>query len=76
MRVKSLQSYLTLWDPMDCSQPGSFVHGMLQAKIPEWVAVPSPGDLPDPGTEPASLMAPALAGGFLTTSASWDIFPG
>ena len=28
---------------------------------------PSPGDLPDPGTEPASLVSPALAGGFFTT---------
>ena len=34
----------------------------------EWVAVPSPGDLPDPGIKPTSLMAPALAGGFFTTS--------
>ena len=35
-----------------------------QARILEWVAFPSPGDLPDPGIKPAS---PALAGGFLTT---------
>ena len=27
----------TLWDPMDCSQPGSSVHGILQARILEWV---------------------------------------
>ena len=33
---------------------------------------PSPGDLPDPGIEPASLMSPALAGGFFTTSATWE----
>ena len=31
---------------------------------------PSPGDLPDPGIEPASYMSPALAGGFFTTSAT------
>ena len=31
---------------------------------------PSPGDLPDPGIEPASLMSPAVAGGFFTTSAT------
>ena len=30
----------TLFDPMDCSLPGSSVHGILQAKIPEWVAFP------------------------------------
>ena len=34
--------------------------------------MPSPGDLPDAGIEPVSLMPPALAGGFFTTSATWD----
>ena len=48
---------------MDCSLPGSSVRGILRARILEWVATP-PGDLPDPGIEPAS---PALAGGFFTT---------
>ena len=43
---------------MDCSLPGSSVHGILQARLLEWVAIASPGDLPDPGSEPAS---PALA---------------
>ena len=33
---------------------------------------PSPGDLPDPGIESASLMSPALAGGFFTTSTTWE----
>ena len=33
---------------------------------------PSPGDLPNPGIEPTSLMSPALAGGFFTTSATWE----
>ena len=32
---------------------------------------PPPGDLPDPGIEPMSLMSPALAGGFFTTGAPW-----
>ena len=31
-----------------------------------------PGDLPDLGIEPASLVSPALAGGFSTTSAAWE----
>ena len=39
--AKSLQSCLTLGDPMDCSLPGSSVHGILQARILEWVAMPS-----------------------------------
>ena len=34
------QLCLTLWDPMDCSAPGSFFHGILQEKILEWVAIP------------------------------------
>ena len=33
---------------------------------------PSPGDLPDPGTDLAVLASPALAGGFFTTSATWE----
>ena len=36
-----LQSWLTLCDPMDCSPPGSSDHGILQARIQEWVAMPS-----------------------------------
>ena len=43
-----------LCDPMDCSLPGSSVHGIFQARILEWVPFPSPGDLPDPGIEPKS----------------------
>ena len=34
---------------------------------------PSPGDLPNPGIEPASLMSLALAGSFFTTSLTWDL---
>ena len=37
--AKSLQSYLTLGDPVDCSLPGFSVHGILQARILEWVAI-------------------------------------
>ena len=40
------------YDPMDCSPPGSSVHGILQARVLEWVACLPPGDLPDTGTEP------------------------
>jgi len=38
--AKSLQSCLTVCYPMDCSPPGSSVHGILQARILEWVAMP------------------------------------
>ena len=54
---KSFQSCLTLCDPMDCSLPGSSVHGILQAKIREWGAIPSSKGFPHPGIEPGS---PAL----------------
>ena len=33
------QSCLTLSDPMDCSPPGSSVHGIFQARVLEWVAI-------------------------------------
>ena len=66
--AKSLQLCLTLWDPMDCSPPGSSVHGILQARRLEWVTCPPPGDLPHPGIEPASLVAPTLQGGSLLLS--------
>ena len=43
MKVKNesevAQSYLTLSDPMDCSPPGSSVHGIFQARVLEWVAI-------------------------------------
>ena len=37
VRAKSLQSFLTLCDPVDCSLPGFSVHGILQARILEWI---------------------------------------
>ena len=37
--TKSLQSCPTLYDPMDCSLPGSSVHGIVQARVLEWVAI-------------------------------------
>ena len=39
--AKLLQLYLTLGDPMDYSPPSSSIHGILQARILEWVAMPS-----------------------------------
>ena len=57
---------------MDYSPPGSSVHGILQARILEWVTMPSSKGLPDPGIKPKSLMSPALAGKFFTTSATWE----
>ena len=41
MHAKSPQSCLTLYNPTDCSPPGSSVPEILQARILEWVAMPS-----------------------------------
>ena len=48
------QSCPTLFNPMDCSPPGSSVHGILMARLLEWVAIPSSRDLLDGGIEPKS----------------------
>ena len=53
-KVLVTQSCPTLCNPMDSSPPGSSVHGILQARILEWVPRPSPGDLPNPGIKPWS----------------------
>ena len=49
------QSYPTLCDPMYCRPPGSSVHGILQMRILEWVAIFFSRDLPDPKIKPRSL---------------------
>ena len=61
------QSCQSLCDPMDCSPPGSSVHGTLQARILECVAMPFSRDRPHPGIEPGSPVSPALAAGVFTT---------
>ena len=62
------QLSLTLCDPMDSSLPGSSVHGILQARILEWVAMlSSKENLPDPRIEPMSSVSLALAGRFFIT---------
>ena len=71
MWAKCLQSCQTLCDPMDCSLPGSFVHGDSPGNN-TGVPFTSPGDLPDPGIETLSLKSPAMAGGFFTTSTTWE----
>ena len=71
MPAKSFQSCVTLCDLMDCNLPGSSVHGISKGRILEWVAEPSSRDVPHSGIKPTSLMSPALAVGFFTTSATW-----
>ena len=69
--AESLQSCTALCDPMRCNLLGSPVHMVLQARVLVWVSMPFPGDLPDTGIPPTSLKFPALADGFLTTTATW-----
>ena len=49
------QSCSTLCHRIDCSPPGSSVHGILQARIQQWVAMPSSKGSSDPGIKPKSL---------------------
>ena len=74
--AKSLQSCLTLCDPMDCSLPGFSVHGILRQEYCSGLPCPPPGNHPDPGIETKSLTSPALAGRFFTTSATWEVIEG
>ena len=72
MHAKLLQSCPALCNTMVCSLPGSSVRGILQARILEWVAMPSSRDLPNSRIEPMSFMPPALAGRFFTTNTTWE----
>ena len=61
----SAQLCLTFCDSIDCISPGSSVLWISQAKYWSRLPFPTPGDLPNPGLKPTSLMPPALAGEFL-----------
>ena len=71
LRANLLLSCPTLCSPMDCSPPGSSVRGILQARIPEWVAMSFSRGSSTQGSNPY-LVSPALAGRFFTTSATRD----
>ena len=62
------QSCLTLCDPMVCSLPGFYVHGIFQARILGWVAIPFSGGSSNPGIEPRS---PALQVDSLPAELQW-----
>ena len=71
--AKSLQSCLTLCDHVDCSPPGSSVHGG-SSRQEYWSGLPCPPlkDLLNSEIESTSLLSPTLAGGFFITSATWE----
>ena len=68
LHAKSLQSSTTLCHPTDCSLPGFSLHGILQARILEWVAIAFSRGSSQPRDQTTSLMSPALAGRLFTTS--------
>ena len=67
--AQSLQLCLTLCSPMDCSPLGSSVHGLLQARILEWVAMPSFVGSSQPRDQTHVF---CLAGGLFTHWATWE----
>ena len=88
VHIKSLQSCMILCDPMDCSPPGSSVHGILQARILEWLAMPSSRGSSQPRDRACISRDSCVAGRFFTTESpgkpqewiyfllkyGWDIF--
>ena len=72
--AKLLQSCPTLCDPMDCSRPGSSVRGILQARIVEWVAIPSSSASSQPRDQNRISYVSSIAGRFFTTSTTWEAF--
>ena len=68
MCAKLLQSYPTRCDSLNCSLPGSSVHGILHGRILERVAMPSSRISP----QPMSLPSPALACRFFTMDGTWE----
>ena len=65
-----IQLFVALWT-LACQAPLS----LRFSRQEDWSGLPCPlsGDLPNPGTEPMSLISPALAGRFFTTSATWEV---
>ena len=73
VHAKSLHLYLTVCNPMNhraLQAPLSM--GFSRQEFLSELPFPTPGNLPDPGIEPVPLMSPALAGGFFTTSDTWE----
>ena len=70
--AKLLQSCPTLCDPMDYSPPSYSVHGILQARILQWVAIPSSRGSSQPGDWTQSTCISCITGGFFTHWATWE----
>ena len=68
-RFSCVQLFVTLWT---VAHQAPLSMGFSRQEYWSGLPCPPPGDLPDPGMESASLMSPALAGMFFTTSATWE----
>ena len=68
--AKLLQLHQTLCNSVACQVPLSM--GFPRQEYYSGLLCPPPGYLPNPGIEPESLVSPALAGGFFTTSTTWE----
>ena len=69
--VLSHFNHVQLCNPMDCSLPGSSVHGILQARILEWVAIPFSRGSFWPRDWTYVFLSPTVAGRFFPTSTAW-----
>ena len=70
--AKWFQLYPSFCDPMDCACQAFLSMGFSKQEYWSELPCPPPGDLPDPGIEPVSLISPALAGEFFTKSTTWE----
>ena len=70
--TKLLQFCLTLCDPMDCSYQAPLSMGFSRQEYWSGLPCPPPGQIPDPWIKPTFLMSPTLAGGFFTSSITWE----
>ena len=75
MSAQSLPSYPTLYNPMDCSLQSSSVHGILQARTLEWVALPSPKGSSQPRGWTHISCISCIASRFFTHWATWGADP-
>ena len=64
-----VQLFATLWT---IARQAPLSMGFSRQEYQSVLPCPPPGDVPHPGTEPTSLISPALAGGFFTTSTTWE----
>ena len=72
MKVKSLSRVQLFETPWTVAHQAPLSMGFFRQEYWSGLLCPPPGDLPDPGIETLSLMSPALASGFFTTSTIWE----